>query len=317
MRTIFAILLILAGIAAAAVYLSAFIVRQTEQAIVLEFGKPVDVINEYKKGEGGMPVNDAGLYWKIPVVQTVEFYDKRILDLDAEPLEVIASDQKRLVVDAFSRFRIVNPLLFYQTVRDERIARQRLNSIIESALRNALGGATFQDVVRDKREELMLAIQERANREAQDLGIEVVDVRIKRADLPEANSEAIYRRMQTERQREATEIRSEGNAAANRIRATADREATVIIAEATKKGEILRGEGDAERNQIYADAYGKDEDFFSFYRSMQAYEKGMSADDTRLLMSPDSQFFEYFSNPKGTPPPASPAGQPAPAPSVQ
>lgn len=299
MRTLLAILIILAGLGAAVVYLSAFIVRQTEQAIVLEFGKPVNVINEFEVGSDGQPVNDAGLYWKIPVVQTVEFYDKRILDLEAEPLEVIASDQKRLVVDAFARFRIINPLLFYQTVRDERIARQRLSNVIESSLRNTLGNATFQDVVRDKRESLMSSILERVNREAADLGISVVDVRIKRADLPEANSEAVYRRMQTERQREATEIRSEGNAAANRIRATADREATVILAEATKKAEITRGEGDAERNKIFAEAYGKDEDFFGFYRSMQAYEKGMSPGDTRMLLSPDSEFFEYFNNPQG------------------
>jgi len=306
MRVVFPILIILLGLGAAAVYLSAFIVRQTEQAIVLEFGKPVNVINEHEVGEDGKPVNAAGLYWKIPVVQTVEFYDKRILDLEAEPLEVIASDQKRLVVDAFARFRITNPLLFYQTVRDERIARQRLSNIIESSLRNALGGATFVEVVRDKREDLMLAILKRVNGEAKDFGIEVVDVRIKRADLPEANSEAVYRRMQTERQREATEIRSEGNAAANRIRATADREATVILAEATKKAEVIRGEGDAERNQIFAEAFGKDKDFFAFYRSMQAYETGMSANDTRLLLSPTSEFFRYFNNAEGTLPPANP-----------
>jgi len=312
MRTLFAILIVLAGIAAAVIYLSAFIVRQTEQAIVLEFGKPVNVINEFEVDSKGQPVNDAGLYWKIPIVQTVEFYDKRILDLEAEPLEVIAADQKRLVVDAFARFQIVNPLLFYQTVRDERVARQRLSNVIESALRNALGGSTFQDVVRDNREGLMQAILKRANGEAKDFGIEVVDVRIKRADLPEANSEAIYRRMQTERQREATEIRSEGNAAAQRIRATADRDATVIIAEATRKADVIRGEGDAERNQIFADAFGKDKDFFAFYRSMQAYEKGLSPGDTRMLVSPDSQFFEYFGSAQGTasPPPA-PASQPA------
>lgn len=309
MRTIFAILIILVGLGAAVVYLSAFIVRQTEQAIVLEFGKPINVINEQEFDEQGRPVNAAGLYWKIPVVQTVEFYDKRVLDLEAEPLEVIASDQKRLVVDAFARFQIVNPLLFYQTVRDERIARQRLSAVIEAALRNALGGATFQDVVRDKREALMQIILQRVNGEAKDFGINVVDVRIKRADLPEANSEAIYRRMQTERQREATEIRSEGNAAANRIRATADREATVILAEATKKAEQIRGEGDAERNQIFANAFGKDKDFFAFYRSMQAYETGISSNDTRLLMSPDSQFFQYFGSAEGVPKPAGPAAQ--------
>jgi membrane protease subunit HflC len=308
MRAFLAVLVILLGLAAVGVYLTAFIVRQTEQAIVLQFGKPVDVINEFRLGADGKPVNGAGLYWKIPVVQTVEYYDKRILDLDSQPLEVIASDQKRLVVDAFARFRIVNPLLFYQTVRDERIARQRLSNVLESALRSALGAATFQDVVRDRREELMRQILDQVNREAKDLGIAIVDVRIKRADLPEANSEAIYLRMQTERQREATELRAEGNAAANRIRATADREAIIIRAEATKKSELLRGEGDAERNRIFADAFGKDPDFFAFYRSMQAYEKGLTAKDTRLVISPDSEFFRYFSDAQGkdakaTPPP--------------
>ncbi|MDX2257701.1 MAG: protease modulator HflC [Hyphomicrobiaceae bacterium] len=307
MRAFLAFLVILLGLGAAGVYLTAFIVRQTEQAIVLQFGKPVDVINEYQLGSDGKPVNAAGLYWKIPVVQTVEYYDKRILDLDSQPLEVIASDQKRLVVDAFARFRIVNPLLFYQTVRDERIARQRLSNVLESALRSALGAATFQDVVRDRREELMRQILDQVNREAKDLGIAIVDVRIKRADLPEANSEAIYLRMQTERQREATELRAEGNASANRIRATADREAIIIRAEATKKSELLRGEGDAERNRIFADAFGKDPDFFAFYRSMQAYEKGFTSKDTRLVISPDSEFFRYFSDAQGkNPAPATP-----------
>ncbi len=301
MRTLLALFVVAAGLTAAAAYLSAFIVRQTEQAIVLEFGKPVKVINDFKTDAAGKPVNGAGLYFKIPVVQTVEYYDKRILDLDSQPLEVIASDQKRLIVDAFARFRIVNPLLFYQKVRDERIARQRLSNVLEAGLRGALGAATFQDVVRDKREALMKQILDQVNREAKDLGMAVVDVRIKRADLPEANSEAIYQRMQTERQREAAELRAEGNASANRIRATADREAIVIRAEATKKSEEMRGEGDAERNKIFADAFGKDPEFFAFYRSMQAYEKGLSSKDTRLVISPDSEFFRYFSNAKGAP----------------
>ncbi len=293
-------LLVLLILAAAAVYLSAFIVHQTQQAIVLEFGKPVNVINAFAKNKDGTVQNNAGLYWKIPVVQTVEFYDKRILDLDRPPLEVIASDQKRLVVDAFARFRIVDPLLFYQKLRDEGIARQRLGNILEASLRRALGAATFQDIVRDKREDLMRTIRDRVDNEAHDFGINVIDVRIKRADLPEQNSEAIYKRMQTERQREATEIRSEGNAAANRIRATADKEATVIKAEAVKKSEQIRGDGDAERNEIFADAFSKDSDFFAFYRSMQAYRKGLSSDDTRLLISPDSEFFRYFDSPSGT-----------------
>lgn len=283
MRPLLAFLVILIGAAAVGIYLSAFIVRQTEQAIVLQFGKPVRD-----------PITKPGLHWKIPFVETVDYFDKRILDLDNPSQEVIAADQKRLVVDAFARFRITNPLEFYKTVRDENIARQRLGAILESSLRSALGGSTFQDVVRDKREALMRQIREQVNREANNFGIEVIDVRIKRADLPEANSEAIYKRMQTERQREAAEFRAEGAAAANRIRATADREATVIKAEATKKGEQMRGEGEAERNRVFAEAFGRDPDFFAFYRSMQAYEQGLKSGDTRMVISPNSEFFRYF-----------------------
>lgn len=301
MRTLSAIVVILVALAAVGVYLSAYIVRQTEQAIVLQFGEVKDVINEYKLAENGSFVNDAGLYWKIPVVQEVLFYDKRILDLDSAPLEVIVAGQKRLVVDAFVRYRITNPLKFYQTVRDERTAKQRLGNVLEAAVRSVLGAATFEEVVRDKREELMHTIRDQVNNEAKTLGVSVVDVRIKRADLPEANSEAIYKRMQTERQREATEIRSEGRAAANRIEATADRQATVIKAEATKKSELMRGEGDAERNRIFNEAFGKDPEFFAFYRSMQAYEKGLASDDTRLVISPNSEFFRFFGDPTGRP----------------
>ena len=292
MRALMAFLLVLLIGAAVAVYFSAFIVRQTEQALVLEFGKPIP---------SGV-INKPGLHWKIPVAQTVDYFDKRILDLDINPQEVIALDQKRLVVDAFARFKITDPLLFYQAVRTEQTARNRLGTFLEAAMRSALGAATFQDVVRDRREELMQAITKRVNEQAAGLGIQVVDVRIKRTDLPEANSEAIYRRMQTERQREAAEFRAEGNAAANRIRATADREATVIKAEANKKSEQIRGDGDAERNKIFADAFSKDAGFFAFYRSMQAYEKGLTSGDTRLVISPNSDFFRYFNNPAGANP---------------
>jgi len=304
MRTFSAIVIILLGLAAAAVYLSAFMVRQTEQAIVLTFGKVDRVINEYRLDDTGKFENNAGLNWKIPVVQEVVYYDKRILDLDSQPLEVIVSDQKRLVVDAFLRYRVTNPLRFYQTVKTELTARQRLGNVLEASVRSVLGAATFLDVVRDKREGLMGTIRDQVNSEAETLGVSVVDVRIKRADLPEANSEAIYRRMQTERQREATELRSEGNAAANRIRATADREATIIKAEATKKSEQMRGEGDGQRNKIFADAFGKDPESFAFYRSMQAYEAGLGSKDTRLVISPDSEFFRFFSNPGGKASPA-------------
>jgi membrane protease subunit HflC len=293
MRAFLATIIVLLGGAALAAYFSLFIVNQTEQALVLEFGKPKRVIKE------------PGLHWKIPVVETVDIFDKRILDMDSQPQEVIALDQKRIVVDAFTRYRIVDPLRFYQTVRDERMVRSRLGPIVESSLRRVLGASSFQDLVRDKREDLMKRIAKLVNDEGQEFGLEVVDVRIKRADLPEQNSKSVYDRMRAERQREAAEFRAQGNAEANRIKATADREATVIQAEATRKGEILRGEGDAERNKVFAEAFGKDADFFGFYRSMQAYEQGFKSGDTRMLLSPDSEFFRYFESAGGSKPPAS------------
>lgn len=287
MRAFMAFIMVLLILGGVAVYLSAFVVRETEQAIVLQFGKIKHQIDK------------PGLYFKVPVVETVDKFDKRILDLDTSPQEVIALDKKRLVVDAFARFKIINALKFYQAVRTEQTARNRLGTFVDGAIRDKLASATFEDIVRDKREELMKAITLQVNARAENIGVEVVDVRIKRTDLPEENSAAIYSRMQTERQQEAAEFRAEGNASANRIRAEADRKATVIIAEANKKSEQLRGEGDALRNKIFAEAYGKDRDFFSFYRSMQAYEKGLSSGDTRLLLSPDSEFFRYFGDPAG------------------
>jgi membrane protease subunit HflC len=237
-------------------------------------------------------------------VQTVDYFDKRILDLDTASQEVTASDQKRIIVDAFARYRIVDPLRFYQTVRFEQNVRSRLGPIVESSLRRVLGGSTFQDVVKDKREALMKRIAQQVNDEGKEFGLEVVDVRIKRADLPEQNSKNIFDRMRAERLREAAEFRAEGVGAANRIRANADREVTIIKADATRDGERIRGDGDAERNRIFAEAFSKDPDFFAFYRSMQAYEAGMKGSETRMLLSPDSEFFKYFSNPGGAQPKA-------------
>ncbi|MFA5949874.1 MAG: protease modulator HflC [Hyphomicrobium sp.] len=291
MRTFLATLLVLLGIAAAGVYASAFIVHQNEQALVLEFGK-------YKR-----TVQSPGLHWKLPLVETVEIFDKRILDLDTATQEVTASDQKRLLVDAFARYRIVDPLKFFQTLRFEGAVRSRLGPIIESAMRRALGGATFQDLVRDKREHLMKQIAANVNAEGLNFGLEVVDVRIKRADLPDQNLKSVFERMRAERQREAAEFRAQGAGEANRIRSTADREVTVIKAEATRKGEELRGQGEAERNRIFADAFGRDQDFFAFYRSMQAYEQSIKPGDTKLIISPSSDFFKYFSDPSGGAPP--------------
>ena len=305
MRIFLGIVLALLGAAAAGAYFALFIVHQNEQGLVLEFGKPKRVITQ------------PGLHWKIPVVETVDYFDKRILDLDTQPQEVTASDQKRIVVDAFARYRIVDPLRFYQSVRDERNVRSRLGPIVESSIRRVLGATTFQNLVRDRREELMQRIAQQVNTEGKEFGLEVVDVRIKRADLPEQNSKNIFDRMRAERQREAAEFRAEGAAAANRIRATADREATVIKAEATRKGELLRGEGDAERNQVFNKAFGKDPEFFAFYRSMQAYEAGIKSSDTRMLLSPDSEFFRYFNSASGvapssrSTPPAASTAQPS------
>jgi membrane protease subunit HflC len=290
MRAFLALLIIGVALAAVAVYASAYIVHQNEQALVLRFGEPKQVVAQ------------PGLNWKLPLVDAVEIYDKRILDLDSQPQEVTASDQKRLVVDSYARYKIVDPLKFYQTLRYEEGVKSRLGPIIDSAMRRVLGSSTFQDVVRDKREELMSRIAKQVNKEGNDFGLEVVDVRIKRADLPEQNSKSVFDRMRAERQREAAEFRAQGAGEANRIKATADREATVILAEATRKSEEMRGAGDALRNKIYADAYTRDPEFFEFYRSMQAYEKGIKSADTRLLISPDSDFFKYFTDPNGKKP---------------
>ncbi|RTL64211.1 MAG: protease modulator HflC [Hyphomicrobiales bacterium] len=310
MKALSATFVVILGALAAVAYFALFIVHQNEQAIVLEFGKPVRIIS------------DAGLYWKIPVVQTVDYFDKRILDLDTSEQEVTASDQKRIKVDAFARYRIVDPLLFYQSVRDERNASTRLRPVVESSLRRVLGSATFTDLVRDRREALMKRIAAQVNEEGKEFGLEVVDVRIKRADLPDQNQKNVFDRMRAERQREAAEFRAEGTGAANRIRANADREVTVIKAEAQREAEQTRGEGDAERNRIFADAYSKDPDFFAFYRSMQAYEQGFrpagtpgpaneKSGETRMLISPDTDFFRYFSSPQGSvrTPGAAPAKQ--------
>jgi membrane protease subunit HflC len=246
-------------------------------------------------------VNEPGLHVKLPFIDSVIGIDKRILDLEAPAQEVIASDQKRLVVDAFARYRIHDPLRFYQTLGSKTAADSQLAILLNSALRRVLGEATFIQVVRDQRAQLMARIRDLINTEAESYGIQVVDARIRRADLPEQNSQAVYKRMQTERQREAAEYRAQGAQRAQEIRSRADREVTVLVAEATSKSEQIRGEGDATRNQIFAKAYNQDPDFFSFYRSMQAYENGLQKGDTRLLLKPDTSFFRFFNNPSGKP----------------
>jgi modulator of FtsH protease HflC len=271
-------------------YSSIFTVSQTEQALVIRLGRPVDVVSE------------PGLNFKAPFIDTVISIDKRILDLENPSQEVIASDQKRLVVDAFARYRIKNPLRFYQSIGSIQAANIQLTTLLNAALRRVLGEVSFINVVRDEREGLMTRIRDQLDREADQYGIQVVDVRIRRADLPEQNSQAVYKRMQTEREREAQEFRAQGGQKAQEIRSKADREATVIVADANSTAEQTRGVGDAERNRLFAEAYGRDPEFFAFYRSMAAYETGLRASDTRFLLRPDSEFFRFFANPAGHPP---------------
>jgi membrane protease subunit HflC len=294
--------LFLLFVAVVIAYSSVFTVNQTEQALVVRLGDPVDV------------VTDAGLHFKAPFIDTVIPVDKRILDLENPSQEVIASDQKRLVVDAFARYRIKNALRFYQSIGSIQAANIQLTTLLNASLRRVLGEVTFIQVVRDEREALMQRIRDQLDKEADAYGIQVVDVRIRRADLPEQNSQAVYQRMQTERQREAAEFRAQGAQKAQEIKSNADRESTVIVAEANSTSEQVRGEGDGERNRLFAEAYGKDPDFFAFYRSMTAYENGLKSSDTRFLLQPDSDFFKYFGNPSGKPPASPGAAAAASAP---
>ena len=272
-------LVVVIGIAA---FQSIFIVQEINQAIVLQFGDPKKIITK------------PGLNYKIPFIQNVAYLDRRVLNLDNPPEEVIAVDQKRLIVDAFARFKIVDPLKFYISVGNERVARSRLATIINSRIRSVLGTQELATLLSTDRAVHMATIQNDVNTEAQNFGIKIVDVRIKRADLPQANSEAIYKRMQTEREREAKEFRAQGAEMAAKITSTADKEVTVILANANKQSEIMKGEGDGKRNRIFADAFGRDPEFFAFYRAMQSYETALIGGDTSLILSPDSDFFKFF-----------------------
>ena len=257
-----------------------FTVHQTQQVIVLQFGAPREVITE------------AGLHWKLPW-QSLEYYDKRVLNLDPPVERIILADQKPLLVDAFARYRISDPLRFFQTVRTERELRVRLGTIVNSNLRNVMGNFNLAGVLSEERGSIRTQIRQTVNDQAARFGIEIVDVRLRRADLPKETSQAVYERMKTERQREAAEFRAQGFEMAQRIKAGADREATVIRAEAEREAEILRGEGEGERTRILNAAYGTDPDFFSFYRSMQAYERAFG-EGTYMVLSPDSEFFRFF-----------------------
>ncbi len=269
------------------VWSSIFTVHQTKQAIVLQFGDPRDV------------VSDPGLHFKLPFVQNVVRLDKRILAYNGGQEEIIASDQKRLVVDTYTRFKIVDPLEFYKSVGSEQVARSRLGAIVNANLRQVLGGVPLQSVLTEERTSLMQEITNLVNQGAEPLGLKVVDVRIKRADLPTENSEAIFRRMQAERDREAREFRAQGEEQATRIKANADREKAVLLAEANRDSQIIRGEGDAKRNAIFAKAFSKDPEFFNFYRSMLAYKQALIDNETSLILSPNSDFFRFFNDSAG------------------
>ena len=265
-----------------------FTMSEKQQGLVLQFGEPKRV------------VQDSGLNFKVPIIQNVVRYDKRILEYDLPIEEVIAVDKKRMLIDSFTRFRITDPLEFYKTVGSESNVRNRLNSNVISSLRRVVGTVTLDELLSENRGNIMIRIRDEVNNEASRFGIEIVDVRIRRADLPEANSQAIYERMISERVREAKEFRAKGSEIAQKIRAEADKEKTVILAEATRTSEILRGEGESSAISIYANAFEMDSDFYSFYRSMQAYGKVLGEDGTTMILSPDSEFLEFFNDSKGS-----------------
>jgi len=276
------VLLITAG------FSSLFTVNQTQQALVLQFGEPKRTIQE------------PGLAFKVPFIQDVTYYEKRVLSLipqDAE--EVILSDQKRLQVDAYARYRIEDPLLFYQTVRNERGARGRLEAIIDSSVRRALGRETLASILTGQRNDIVRSIGEEVNASVSSLGIQIIDVRLRRADYPTATSQNIFNRMKSEREREAKEFRATGEEEAQKIRADAEKTRTVILSEAQRTAQETRGAGDAKAIQVYADSFGQDAEFFAFYRSMEAYKKSMGQNDTSMVLSPDSSFFRFFKDKSG------------------
>ena len=271
------------------IFSALFIVKQTEQALVLQFGDPIRIIKE------------PGLKIKIPLIQNAVFYDTRVLDFDAEVEEVILSDQKRLLMDAFIRYQIVDPLKFYQSVSNENGFKARVGGILSGSLRRVLGSNPLEVVLSVNRSELMEKIQGELDNESSNFGVKMIDVRIKRADLPKANSEAIFARMRAEREKEARQFRAEGSEESQIIKSKAEKERTVIIAEANKKSQTIRGEGDGSAIKIYAKAFNKDKEFFKFYRSMEAYKKVFKEgdDDPTLILSPESDFFKYFGNKSG------------------
>jgi membrane protease subunit HflC len=261
---------------------SLFIVEQTQQALVLQFGDPKRVIKT------------PGLQVKLPFLQQVVYYDSRLLEVDPPPENVVLADNRRIVADSFARYRITDPLLFYQAVNNEVNAASRMNTIINSSMRRVLGLHALPAILSAERERIMADIQSEVNNVARTLGVEIVDVRLRRADLPQENWRAVFEQMRSERAREANEFRSQGQEAAQRIRSAADRERTVLLAEAQRDAQVIRGEGDAQAIRIFAESFGKAPEFFSFYRSMQAYREALANGDTTMVLSPDMEFFRYF-----------------------
>ena len=300
--------LILLALLLVLLFTATFVVQQTQQALVLQFGRVRSAVSE------------PGLYFKVPFIENVVTIEKRVLDLDLPVQTILSADRQNLEVDAFARYRIRDPLRFYQAVNNIQTANNRLSSFLNSSMRNVLASASRDAIVRTERAGLMNRIQDDVNRQSQNLGVEIIDLRLTRVDLPAANSQAVFERMRTERQREAADLRANGQQQAQTIRARAERDSTVILADANRRSEELRGTGDAEKNRILAEAFGRDPDFFAFYRSMQAYEAGLKGGDTRMVLSPNSDFFRYFNDANGRArngapvPPAAPPGLGSPPP---
>jgi len=277
-------LLIISAITIILLFASIFTLDQRQQALILQFGEPIRVIKT------------PGIKFKVPFLQNVEIFDKRIIDLGIAEQEVIASDQKRLIINAFAKYQIVDPLKFYTSVGTQQGLSNKLSGVIDSSLRQVIGESTLMELLTENRTNIMKDIREAVSKSSEIFGIKIVDVRIMRADLPQENSEAIFARMQTEREKEAREIRANGAEEADRIRAEADKQRTIIIAEAKKTADLTRGQGDASAIKIYADSYGKDPEFAEFYRSMSAYKEALKNDKTKMVISPDNEFFRYMNN---------------------
>jgi len=266
---------------------SLFIVRESEQAMVMQFGKPLARYTE------------PGLKFKVPLIQNVKYFDQRVLDVDTVPEEVILADQKRIVVDTFARYRITDMLMYYTALATEQQANTRLNNLLNSTMRSTLGNTTISDILSEKRSVLMSSIKSQVNTAVSRMGIEIVDVRIGRADLPEQTSQSIYARMRTEREREAAEFRAKGQEQSQEIRSKADKERTILLAEAEKESQKFRGLGDEGAIKIFAEAYGRDPEFYAFYRTMEAYRNSLTPETTTMILDPRGDFFRFFNDEKG------------------